>query len=172
MKSWAMPPASWPTASIFWACRSWALSFSFSSSPCLRTMIPASVSATVHRNSSSLLISDMPFFQIDIHYSQRSAAEQNGHRVMTMRRHPFVTDFMALINMVGELDFLVSAAYPQRHFPNGTRAHSFFSCSGRLHWAFITKTSASSSTRDILPIDSKVTRELKVSYSMLLQEFL
>ena len=24
LKSWAMPPASWPTASIFWAWRSWS----------------------------------------------------------------------------------------------------------------------------------------------------
>ena len=30
LKSWATPPVSWPIASIFWACRSWASAARFS----------------------------------------------------------------------------------------------------------------------------------------------
>ena len=39
LKSWAMPPASVPMASIFWACRSWDSSLAFSSSASLYFVI-------------------------------------------------------------------------------------------------------------------------------------
>ena len=51
LKSWAMPPVSWPTASIFWTWRSWASAASRSAASAFKRLIgfPQLLGAVAHR---------------------------------------------------------------------------------------------------------------------------